>query len=232
MRTGELSQRYLGLFIGTVLDIDDPEGLGRVRIRTDQIADTSDNPIWASVARPLAGDGVTVYFTPRVGDQVVVGYLAGDSREPLVMGYAHSIARRPPDSVGPRAHGIVTGVGSVVFDEEGGRVVVRFTGTPESSVELGPAGVVITGPTVSINAPAIALNGAVSVGSLSFSPSSGGPAEMTTPGELKITTGGGQLCVNGHAVVLAPFLLHVHKVGAATTEPPIPIPESSTVCTP
>ena len=45
MRTGELYQRYYGVFLGTVLSVDDPDKLGRVRIECDQYEDTSDDVV-------------------------------------------------------------------------------------------------------------------------------------------------------------------------------------------
>lgn len=117
MRTG--GERYFGVYLGTVLDVDDPDGLGRVRLETDQYTDTQDDPTWAAVCRPLAGDVFTVFFTPKEGDQVVFSFLAGDVRQPIVLGYAHANEKKPAEgAVSTTKHAIVVnGVGSVTFDE-------------------------------------------------------------------------------------------------------------------
>jgi phage baseplate assembly protein gpV len=149
MRTGELYQRYYGVFAGTVIDVEDPEKLGRVRIECDQYEDAEDDVFWANVARPAAGNRTGVFFTPKTGDQVIVGYLAGDVGEPVVLGYAHSQKRRPPEQVTPRKHAVVTDIGHVVFDEEGGNIRVTFN-TPESFIQLDKDGITISAPKVKI----------------------------------------------------------------------------------
>ena len=151
MRTGELSQRYFGLYLATVRDVSDPEGLGRVRIEADQFDDSGD-PIWASVARPMASSDATVFFTPRQGDQVIVGYLVGDSDEPIIIGYSHSQKASPSDLVAEKKHGIVTSIGSLVFDEEDSAITLTFAGALASSIRLDKDGITIKAPNVKIEA--------------------------------------------------------------------------------
>lgn len=55
MRTGELYQRYNGLYIATVVDIDDPSGLGRIRLKTDQYDDSSMMPFGLQSHGPSLG---------------------------------------------------------------------------------------------------------------------------------------------------------------------------------
>lgn len=148
MRTTDLHQRYHGIYLGKVIAVDDPAGLGRIRVDTDQVVDTSDDPVWATVARPLAGDGPTVFFTPRKNDQVVVAYMQGDPRQPVVLGYAHH-QKREPDGTGPRTHAIATGAGRITFDEDGKRVVI----------EVGPTRIVVTSSGIAIEAGAFTING-------------------------------------------------------------------------
>lgn len=235
MRTGDLYQRYFGVYLGTVLDIEDPAALGRVRVRTDQTTDTSDDPVWATVVRPLAGDGVSAFFSPRVGDQVVVGYLVGDAREPVILGYAHSLERKPPERVAPRKPGIVTGIGSVVFDEENRKITVTFDGlggAPGGKVELSDAMVEMEGPLgaarvvldptgITLAAPSIRIAGA-----LQLAPSAGALG-TDPPSGVNIDTGGKPFCINGHAVVLEEFITtiyasHVHVTGSPNTGTPVP----------
>jgi uncharacterized protein involved in type VI secretion and phage assembly len=163
MRTGELYQRYYGHYLATVVDVNDPDNLGRIRVQSDQFADTLDQPIWASISRPCAGNKQGVFFTPKNGDQVVLGFIAGDVREPMVTGYAHSTQNAPDTSlVGTQQHGIVTTVGSVIFDEANGTITVTFAGSIASTITLTSAGISIQGAgTISIQAPNVIINGRV-----------------------------------------------------------------------
>ena len=143
MRTGELYQRYYGVYLASVRSVDDPSGLGRIRVECDQFSDAADNVVWATVVRPVAGDN-TVFFTPKVGDQVIIAYLVGDVNEPVVMGYAHSTkqgqqppkrkqrkqeAVPPPDEqiVDTKRHGIITDRFHIELNENDDSPRLRLT---------------------------------------------------------------------------------------------------------
>jgi phage baseplate assembly protein gpV len=187
MRTTDLHQRYHGIYLGTVVAVDDPSGLGRVRVETDQVADTSDAPIWATVARPLAGDGPTIFFTPRRGDQVVVAYMQGDPRQPVVLGYAHHRGRAPART-GPRTHAIATGAGRITFDEDRREVVIELGAT---RVVLTTSGIAIEAGTFTINQQRVALEGFLSVFNAHTQPVAmgvaGAPATPALPGAPNTT---------------------------------------------
>jgi uncharacterized protein involved in type VI secretion and phage assembly len=160
MRTGELYQRYYGHYLAKVVAVDDPDGLGRVRVEADQFTDTHDQPIWASISRPAAGNQQGVFFTPKKGDQVVLGFIAGDVREPMVVGYTHSTQNEPAGVVGTEKHGIVTTIGSVVFDENAKTITVTYAGPIASTIQLSSAGITIQGAgTINIQAPNVVING-------------------------------------------------------------------------
>jgi hypothetical protein len=225
MRTGDLTQRYHGMYLAEVVDVEDPEKLGRVRVKADQFEDTMDQPVWASVARPSAGDGTGVFFTPKAGDHVVLGYVVGDVREPLILGYAHSQQRKPDTKkVDAQKHAIVTKIGSLTFDEKDGKIVVTFEGPLKSIVTLdkngivleadGPTksvvtldktGITLEGPAVTIKAPTISLGAT--------------PSPPPPPGASP-----GGLTVNGKGLVLETFISEafVPHVHSTTVPPPAP----------
>lgn len=208
MRTGELYQKYYGVYLGKVLGLDDPEGLGRVRVEVDQLRDTSDRPLWATVSRPLAGSAGTVFFTPRKGDQVVVAFLAGDPRQPIIMGYAHSRDRKP-SNVAPERHAIVTDVGRITFDERQRTIEIEYSLSPSSKIRMGPQG-------VTIEAGMVTVTGTLAVGSISAG-GAGGPAG----GGLDVEAD--QLCVNGQGVVLESFITGVYDRHTHPTAPNGPV---------
>jgi Type VI secretion system/phage-baseplate injector OB domain len=144
MRTGELYQRYYGIFIAEVVDVMDPDKLGRIRVKSDQFTDTVDAPTWLSVVRPGAGNGLGVFFTPKVGDQVAVGYLVGDVREPMAFGYVHSMQNAPdPSLTSPTKHAIVTTIGNVVFDEQAASITVTLLGPPPAVMTMDSNGITL-----------------------------------------------------------------------------------------
>jgi uncharacterized protein involved in type VI secretion and phage assembly len=128
MRTGELYQRYYGIYLATVVDVNDPDRLGRVRIECDQFEDSKDQPLWATIARPSAG-GTSVFFSPKVGDQVIIGYVVGDVNEPVVLGYAHALreGQEAPPDVSPVQHAIVTDTFRIDLNEKPGERKLKLT---------------------------------------------------------------------------------------------------------
>lgn len=250
MRTAQHYQRYYGLYLAQVLDVDDPEKLGRVRVQAEQYEDSKDDPVWATVARPAAGDKTGVFFTPKVGDQVVIAYVVGDVHGPLIVGYAHSQKRPAPGETSTTTHGIVTTIGSVTFDEKGERIEVSFTGSPTS-----PSKVVMDATGVTILATTINLVGHVNLlGNVS---AGAAPAGLPTlPGQSPDTSGNLKInatsvnfdlpaspsptfCVSTNGVVRANFLdlykSHTHPVPTPVgsfTGPPVllPLPTNKTGC--
>lgn len=55
--------------------------------------------VWARVARPDAGKHGGMVSWPEPGDEVVLGYLDGDPRYPVILGALHSADKPPPAKV-------------------------------------------------------------------------------------------------------------------------------------
>lgn len=75
-------------YLARVVSLDDPEQLNRVQVRLiafDGIAD-QDAPIWARVVAPFAGNDRGAFFMPDIDDEVLVLFMNGDTRFPLVVG--------------------------------------------------------------------------------------------------------------------------------------------------
>jgi Rhs element Vgr protein len=105
--------------IGIVEDIEDPNGWGRVRIALPWLS--ADSPsLWARLALPAAGDKRGFFFIPEVGDEVVVGFLGGDVRYPVVLGSLWNGQDAPPKSVDAKndVRSLVSRAGhEVTFDD-------------------------------------------------------------------------------------------------------------------
>ncbi len=87
-----------GLAVGVVDDIDDPDAWGRVRVRFPWL-DPDVDSVWARLALPAAGPDRGFFFIPEVGDEVVVGFLGGDLRYPVVLGSLWNGSHAPPESL-------------------------------------------------------------------------------------------------------------------------------------
>ena len=127
-----------GLQIGVVLDLDenDPDSQFRIKVHVPSITSGNEG-IWARVATMDAGDNRGTYFRPQVGDEVMLGFLNDDPREPIVLGYLHSSSSKSsPLQSGQHQSGIVTKEGlKIVFDDDKKTMTLLVpTGSGEKSI--------------------------------------------------------------------------------------------------
>ena len=111
-----------GLQIGVVTEIaTDQDGEERIRVRIP-VVDSEGRGSWARLCTLDAGpNGRGTYFRPEINDEVVVGYLNDDPRNPVILGVLHSSAH--PSAVPPSEKNFKKGYRSrekleLVFDDE------------------------------------------------------------------------------------------------------------------
>lgn len=108
--------------VAVVDDLDDPAGLGRVRVRLPRLGDQLSN--WARVVSAGAGGKRGNFFRPERGDEVVVAFEMDDPRRPYVLGGVWSVPDPPPadqKATDNNWRQIVTRSGHVLrFDDTGG----------------------------------------------------------------------------------------------------------------
>lgn len=85
-----------GVTIGIVTNNEDPEGLGRVKVRLPFFGEEIESD-WARVATLMAGPGRGTYFLPEVEDEVLVAFLHGDVHSPYVLGALWNGVDAPPE---------------------------------------------------------------------------------------------------------------------------------------
>lgn len=83
-----------GLLVGVVIDLKDPEQLGRVKVSYPELGDARSD--WARLVTPMAGARRGVFLRPEPGDEVLVGFLQGDPRAPYVLGGVWNAPDPPP----------------------------------------------------------------------------------------------------------------------------------------
>ncbi|MGN6531234.1 MAG: type VI secretion system tip protein VgrG [Ginsengibacter sp.] len=85
-----------GLQIGVVTQLEnDPEGEDRIQVRLPVI-NAEDKGVWSRVASLDAGDNRGFFFRPEIGDEVIVGFLNDDPRDPVILGMLNSSAKPAP----------------------------------------------------------------------------------------------------------------------------------------
>jgi uncharacterized protein involved in type VI secretion and phage assembly len=87
-----------GLVRATVTDNQDPDTLGRVKVRFHWLGGTSGQQpsAWARVARAQSHAGAGDWFLPDVGDEVLVGFEFNRVESPVVIASLFNEKKTPP----------------------------------------------------------------------------------------------------------------------------------------
>jgi uncharacterized protein involved in type VI secretion and phage assembly len=94
---GGAAGRLFGVVTGIVTNNQDPEGLGRVKLKFPWLSE-EDESWWARTAVPMGGAERGTYFLPEVDDEVLVAFEHGDTRFPYVLGALWNGNAKPPES--------------------------------------------------------------------------------------------------------------------------------------
>jgi uncharacterized protein involved in type VI secretion and phage assembly len=93
--TQQGSGNNYGVAVGIVTNNQDPDKMGRVRVKFPWLSDDQES-WWARIATPMAGGKRGVYFLPEVNDEVLVAFEHGDVRFPCVVGALWNGQDAPP----------------------------------------------------------------------------------------------------------------------------------------
>jgi uncharacterized protein involved in type VI secretion and phage assembly len=96
-----LGGRFYGVYPALVVDIADPDGQGRVRVRLpwSPDADGEAYEAWARLATMMAGANRGSWFIPDVDDEVLIAFEGGDARRPYVVGGLWNGQDAPPETM-------------------------------------------------------------------------------------------------------------------------------------
>ena len=162
---------FQGSYLAEVVDVADPEGLSRVKVRLlncDGVTD-QDGPIWARVAAPFAGNQRGAFFIPDVGDEVLVVFVHGDSRWPIVVGGLWNGNAAPPETLGGAGDRVdrwtmvgKAGTRIAIVEEQNGQETIAFSTPGGVTGELTDTGggkfeVHAAGATITIDSQGISI---------------------------------------------------------------------------
>ncbi len=101
--SGGLLPSVNGLVSGIVTDIVDTQGGEfRVRVRLPLIS-TSEQGVWARIVSSDAGNGRGILIRPEVDDEVILGFINDDPRDPVILGMVYSKKNKVPDDLTPES---------------------------------------------------------------------------------------------------------------------------------
>ena len=147
-----LGGRWYGVYPALVSDINDPDGLGRVKVTLPWAPDSGGSRYdsWARIATLMAGNNRGTWFIPDVGDEVLVAFEGGDPRRPFVLGGLWNGTDAPPDSMdgaGKNFRKVIrsrNGVKITLDDTDGQeKLILETPGGQKMTMKDGPGAVEI-----------------------------------------------------------------------------------------
>jgi uncharacterized protein involved in type VI secretion and phage assembly len=142
---------FQGGYLAEVIDLDDPEGLSRAKVRLLNFdgVDGHDGPVWARVACPFAGSDRGAFLLPDVGDEVFVIFVNGDPRLPVIVGGLWNGNSTPPETIagGRNRRKVIrskNGVTITMDDQDGQeQFIVETPGAQKVTLKDGPGAILI-----------------------------------------------------------------------------------------
>lgn len=89
--------RITGVVIGIVTNNQDPDKLGRVKVKLPRLSGVTEST-WARVAAAMAGKDRGTFMLPEVDDEVLVAFEHGDITMPYVIGALWNGVDTPPET--------------------------------------------------------------------------------------------------------------------------------------
>jgi len=166
-----------GSYLAKVVAVNDPEGLSRVQLRLISFdgPEQQDAPLWARVAVPFAGNNRGAFFIPDVDDEVLVSFVNGDPRQPIVIGGLWNGNADVPEQLGGNGDRVdrwtftgKAGTRVAIVEEQPSDATISFTTPGGVSGELTDAGggkieFRIGGTTVTYDQQGVTVNTAMNV---------------------------------------------------------------------
>jgi len=90
-----MDKRYFGVVEALVESVkNDPDGEGKVKLRFPWLDENTVSD-WCRVRQLYAGDGYGAFFLPEEGTEVLVAFIHGDMRRPIVLGGLYNGQDKP-----------------------------------------------------------------------------------------------------------------------------------------
>ncbi len=135
---------FYGKYRGIVTDNDDPNGLGRIRIKVQDVLGDQESG-WALPALPYAGDGVGLYLIPPVNAFVWVEFEHGDPDYPIWTGCFWLTSESVPgEASGPDIKLLKTDIATITIDDSDSNSSITIETTSGLKIVMDTDGIEIS----------------------------------------------------------------------------------------
>lgn len=134
-----------GLVLAVVEDLEDPEKLGRVKLKFPSRSNQAVSD-WAPIARPLASGGFGLWFQPLKGDLVLVAFGEGQFDQPYVLGAIFSGDTQPPTTELTQRMLQTESGHKIVFEDKSGSESILIEDASGNLLRMEQAGITLESP--------------------------------------------------------------------------------------
>jgi uncharacterized protein involved in type VI secretion and phage assembly len=233
-RARALDKRYYGVVEAIVVEVEgDPDKEGRVKIKFPWFDDNTVTE-WCRVRHLYAGNGYGDFFLPEKDSEVLVSFVHGDMRRPIILGCLYNGKDKPPsERTKSKDEKLIRTKGGheILLDDSDGKHKVRVKTKDEFTVELSDADKLITIKTPNGNKAEFKDSG----NQIKLTTAGGDVIEMGT-GTIKVSSK--QVTIEANSIQLGGssathpviqgdifmtlFNTHTHTCAVGPTSPPVP----------
>ena len=191
-RARSTDRRYYGVVEAIVVE-NEGDDEGRIKVQFPWFDGGSTTTEWCRVSQLYAGGGYGSVFVPEKGDEVLVAFVHGDMRFPIVLGGLYNGVDKPPTAR-------TDGRDQKIIRTKAGHEVLLDDGAKEIRITTAEGG------TVTVNAD----------GSITLK----APKVIVESGDIDLGGGASEPAVLGKALIEA-FAKHTHpNAGPSSPLPP------------
>jgi uncharacterized protein involved in type VI secretion and phage assembly len=162
--------RFYGVYPAVVVNVVDPNNQGRVQISLPWSPDSAGGSYqaWARLGTFMAGNNQGSWFIPDVGVEVLVMFMAGDPRNPCVIGALWNGVDAPPQAMDGAGNNNIkklrsrNGVAITMDDTQGSESLTLETpGGQKIVLQDGPGSILFqdsNGNSIQLNTSGITVN--------------------------------------------------------------------------
>lgn len=206
-RAAQGMDRVYGVVVGVVTNNQDPDGMGRVKVRFPSLSQNHESN-WARMVAPMAGNDRGFYTLPELEDEVLVAFESGNVERPYVLGALWNGKDKLPannDDGDNNVRVFKSRSGHILRldDTDGAEKIEIVDGAGKESLVLDTAANTIT-LTADMDVVIESRNGMVKLtgkkGVEITAPD--GPGKLETGKDLSVTSSGGNVDVKGKIINL------------------------------
>lgn len=149
----EFFGKYYSSYRGYVVDNNDPDGIGRIRVKIPVITGDTVHPKWIFPKNNFSGNDYGMQVLPEIGDVVWIEFETGHAHFPMWSHGHYGTGEKPAEFASNKVYGFKSPAGQIVTIDDDNNKIIIYSNSDIILNDGENEGLVIVGPlTDKINA--------------------------------------------------------------------------------